>query len=301
MSKTAEMVSILSPVYNEADHLDEMIASVQAQSHRQFELIVVDDGSSDASSDKVRAAQEQDPRIKSISGGKRGKVESFNEAFRRSSGDTIVLLAGDDLLPPDSLLRRARSIDEARRRGAEMVALYARLRTFSENPKYDGLIIPRRPGKGGRSGGTLALSRPLAERIFPIPSHLVAEDVWIASLAESLAETLIELPDIVLHYRIHAGNSNPRHQDFEGMNSAMHQRLLVYAMLAASPDLAIPNRHRLRFAAMAEIEEARYSGDTVRVLSQRGAPIVDRVRAASMSNATLFGLRNRLFRLLSGW
>ncbi|MGO4276532.1 glycosyltransferase family 2 protein, partial [Paenibacillus sp. TAF58] len=57
-------VSILSPVHNEEMHLAEMIESVLAQSHADFELLIVDDGSVDRTVEVARSFEGRDSRVR---------------------------------------------------------------------------------------------------------------------------------------------------------------------------------------------------------------------------------------------
>lgn len=298
---TAPLVSVLSPVFNESEHLEEMIESVLAQSHRDLELIIVDDGSTDDTVAKAKAASARDPRVRVIDEGKLGKVGAFNRAFVESRGQMIVLLGGDDVLPSDSIAVRATAVLGARTAEKPRVAAFARLVTFSEDPKFDGQVIPRDPKRGARSGGTIAMSRELADEAFPIPSTLVAEDLWVGGIADAIADVHRDIPDIVLRYRIHAGNSNPRGQSFPKMTESMHTRMIAYRLLSEirKPDLA--DKDRQRFATLADVEDKRYSGSLLGVLTHRTASWGTRLRAASMATPWLFSLRTRLFKLLSGW
>lgn len=300
-SDHAVLVSILSPVYNESAHIEEMINSVLAQSHTALELIIVDDGSTDDTVEIACRAGARDDRVKVIDEGKLGKVRAFNRAFEESEGEVIVLMGGDDVMPSDSIATRAAAVQNAKSAGADRVAAFARLRTFSMNPKFDGQVIPRSNRHGARSGGTLAMSRELAVVAFPIPEDLVAEDLWVGGIASAVADAVAEVPDVVLHYRIHEGNSNPRNQDFTSMTRSMHARMLAYHLLAEQPPTAIPARHRERFAMLANLEEKRFAGDLLGVLMQKRASMPDRLRTASMTVPLLFRLRSLLFKLFSGW
>lgn len=297
----APLVSILSPVFNESKHLEEMIDSVLAQSHAELELILVDDGSTDDTVAIARAAAERDGRVRVISDGKLGKIGAFNRAFAESEGEVIILLGGDDVLPSDSVAVRARAVMEARSGGVTRVAVFARLVTFSEDRKFDGQVIPRDAARGARSGGTIAMSRELAAQAFPIPDSLVAEDLWIGGVADAAAEAHRDLADIVLRYRIHPGNSNPRGQSFPLMTESMHSRMRAYRLLAGTDRIDIPEDHRRRFAVMADVEDERYAGKLWPVLTHRGASMGTRLRAVSMTTPWLFALRTRLFKLFSGW
>lgn len=298
---SAPLVSILSPVFNESAHLEEMIESVLAQSYGALELILVDDGSTDDTVAKAEAASARDPRVRVIAEGKLGKVGAFNRAFAASRGDVILLLGGDDVLPIESVSVRAAAVLAARTTAAPRVAAFARLVTYSEDPKFDGQIIPRNPERGARSGGTIAMSRELADAAFPIPTTLVAEDLWVGGIADAVADAHRDIPDIVLRYRIHAGNSNPRGQGFPRMTESMHARMNAYRLLAETQQVELSDADRQRFATLADVEDKRYAGALLGVLTHRGASWGTRLRAASMTSPWLFAVRTRLFKLFSGW
>lgn len=299
--RSAPLVSILSPVFNESEHLEEMIDSVLAQSYRSIELIIVDDGSTDDTVAKATQSSERDARVRVIAEGKLGKVAAFNRAYTESRGEVIILMGGDDVMPADSIRVRAEAVLEATSGTTPRVAAFARLVTFSDNLKFDGQVIPRDSSKGARSGGTIALSRELARLAFPVPETLVAEDLWIGGIADALADIHRDLPDVVLRYRIHAGNSNPRNQPFAVMTESMNARMRAYRLLAEQKDFEFSPDDRRRFTAIADVEDKRHAGDLLGVLVHRQASWGTRLRAASMTSAFLFSLRTRLFKLFSGW
>jgi glycosyltransferase involved in cell wall biosynthesis len=212
-------ISILSAVYNEAAHIGEMVQSVLSQSEIGWELLFVDDGSTDNSVDVIRRFAGEDCRIRLVSHGvKLGKVSAFNKAFAESKGDVIVLLAGDDRLPPDSLSIRYRAMAAVGHDSP--AAAFFKIRTFSKFRKFDGMVLPR--GKSSsRSGGSIAMNRTLAEILFPIEESLVSEDIWLGAASVDLASSIIQKSDVVLEYRIHDGNSNPRNRPFDEMTESI--------------------------------------------------------------------------------
>jgi len=292
-------MSILSPAYNESEHLVAMIASVQAQTYSDFELLMVDDGSSDRTGAIMDQFSANDPRIVKVGDSRRmGKVAAFNLAFEHSEGDFVMLLAGDDLIPPDSIEMRMKSLldhDPATR-----VVAFHRLRTFSEDKKFDGMVIPK-AGRGNRSGGTLVMSRSLAELVFPIDPSLVSEDLWVGTLAESLAEAVIEDQSVVLSYRIHSGNSHPRQQDFATMNDSMHARYKVYECILENERFELADEDRRRLGALARLEDRRYRGRLWQVARLTELPILVRLRALSSATPILFSIRSKFYRFFSGW
>ncbi|HEX4352735.1 MAG TPA: glycosyltransferase family 2 protein, partial [Polyangiales bacterium] len=78
-------VSVLMPVYNPGRFLAEAIESVLAQTHSAFELIAIDDASTDGSADVLRAFAERDPRVKVFRQPQNlGIVAARNRAFREA-------------------------------------------------------------------------------------------------------------------------------------------------------------------------------------------------------------------------
>lgn len=95
-------VSILTPCFNHEKYIKYFIQSILEQSFENFELIVVDDCSSD---DSIKEIQKfQDPRIKLIKHDfNQGINGALNTAFENSSGDYIVFCASDDMLEKNAL------------------------------------------------------------------------------------------------------------------------------------------------------------------------------------------------------
>lgn len=98
------IVSIITPTFNHEKYIEECIQSVLAQTIGEWEMIIIDDGSTDNTPDVVR--QFHDPRIRSLVREHRGinrLVENYNEALGLSRGEYIVILEGDDFIPANRL------------------------------------------------------------------------------------------------------------------------------------------------------------------------------------------------------
>ena len=291
-------ISILSPVYNEADHVTEMIASVDAQSHRDWELVFVDDGSTDDTVPLLQEHAAHDSRIRLVSHGvKLGKSAAFNLAFAHSTGEVIVLLAGDDRLPPMSLERRAK-VMEGLRPGERRLAAY-KLRSFSQDPRFDGMVLPKGPEAVSFSGGVLTMARSLADTLFPIDESLPSEDIWLGYAAPAVASRLVRDPSIVLEYRIHAGNSNPRQATFTTMSRKMSERHEAWRLLLES-QLPLGEPARAHLAALWRAEQSRRSRRYLRLVRTEGLGVAERLSLLAMAHPALYAVRLRFYRLLSG-
>lgn len=95
------LVSVILPTYNRAHLIAESILSVLAQTYKNFELIVVDDGSTD-NTDAV-IAQFSDSRIRYIQQPNRGRSNARNHALSLARGELITFLDSDDLYLPEKI------------------------------------------------------------------------------------------------------------------------------------------------------------------------------------------------------
>ena len=100
------LVSIITPCYNAGRFVAETIESVLGQTWPDWEMIVVDDGSSDASADIVARFAERDSRIRLIRQANAGTACARNAAMRQARGRYIALLDADDVWEPEFLERQ---------------------------------------------------------------------------------------------------------------------------------------------------------------------------------------------------
>jgi teichuronic acid biosynthesis glycosyltransferase TuaG len=104
---TAPRVSVVMPVYNAARFLASALASVQAQSFTDWELIAVDDGSTDPSGRILADLAAQEPRLRPLStGGNQGAGVARNLGLDAARGRFVAFLDADDLWHPEKLARQ---------------------------------------------------------------------------------------------------------------------------------------------------------------------------------------------------
>lgn len=99
----AETVSIILPVYNGAEHLDSCIQSVLNQTHTDWELIIVDDGSTDETSHIINRWAKKENKIRTFYQTNAGVSTARNRAFTHSRGKYVTMLDADDELIPSAL------------------------------------------------------------------------------------------------------------------------------------------------------------------------------------------------------
>ena len=95
------MISVVIPLYNKAKTVACTLATVQAQTYSDYEIVVIDDGSTDGSADVVRSIN--DSRIRLFSQPNAGVSAARNRGIEESRGDFVAFLDADDEWKPDYL------------------------------------------------------------------------------------------------------------------------------------------------------------------------------------------------------
>ena len=121
-------VSVLVSSYNYAHYLGKALDSVLAQSYAQFELIVVDDGSTDHSLALARAVALRDGRVRVLThadGGNHGLAATMRLGLAHCRGEYVAFLESDDIWHADCLRER---VETVRRTGADIASTRQRFR-----------------------------------------------------------------------------------------------------------------------------------------------------------------------------
>lgn len=101
-------IDIITPAYNAARSIGETVASVRAQTHSDWRMLIVDDGSSDATADV--AAGFADDRVQLIRRPHAGVSAARNAGLAALDADAVLFLDADDSLAPDALASLARTL-----------------------------------------------------------------------------------------------------------------------------------------------------------------------------------------------
>lgn len=101
--RMGSVLSVVVPIYNVAPYLRECLGSVANQTHRDLEVIMVDDGSTDDSAALAADFAAQDPRFQLVSQENRGLGAARNTGVRHASGAYLMFMDSDDVLPAYAL------------------------------------------------------------------------------------------------------------------------------------------------------------------------------------------------------
>jgi len=112
-SPTDVLVSVVIPAFDAEAWIDETIRSVRAQTHSALEIIIVDDGSRDATVELARRHAAADPRIRIIEQANAGVAAARNTGWRSASADLIAFVDADDLWAVTKIERQVEALARA--------------------------------------------------------------------------------------------------------------------------------------------------------------------------------------------
>lgn len=97
------MISIIVPVYNVEEYLDECLDSIQSQTYKDLEVILVNDGSTDGSKEICEKYCQRDIRFRLINQTNQGQSVARNRGMKQSTGELITFVDSDDVIKEDML------------------------------------------------------------------------------------------------------------------------------------------------------------------------------------------------------
>ncbi|MDB5708258.1 MAG: polysaccharide deacetylase, partial [Sphingomonas bacterium] len=101
-------VTVMIPAFNEATVIERAVRGVLASANVQIEVIVIDDGSTDGTSDVIRAAFADEPRVRLLTLENGGKARALNEGLALATGEIVIALDADTQFEPATIARLAR-------------------------------------------------------------------------------------------------------------------------------------------------------------------------------------------------
>ena len=162
-------VSVVIPLYQTERYVLEAVGSVLAQTMRDFEVIVVDDGSTDAGPDLVRGLG--DPRVRVVRQDNRGLAGARNTGVREARADYIALLDSDDLWAPTKLEKLVARLDADRRIGV----VFSESALIDDDGKDIGLV--QRPARRAIDAAHVFCRNPVGNGSAPILRRAALDDI----------------------------------------------------------------------------------------------------------------------------
>lgn len=205
------LISVIIPTYNRADYIVEAVESALAQSYAPSELIVIDDGSTDATAAILAPYAD---RLTYVRQDNQGIGAARNHGVARSAGEFIAFLDSDDLWLPDKLRWQM----DAFRQTPDLDAVYGHAEQFV-SPELDAASAARLRHLAGKIqpapiACALLIRREAFDRVGPFdPALRIGVDMdWYARLCERGVKTLM-LEQTLYRRRLHRSNLNLTHAD----------------------------------------------------------------------------------------
>jgi len=107
-----QLISVIIPVYNKEEHLAQSIESVLSQTYPHFELLLINDGSTDTSAEICKEYQAKDDRIHCFFQENKGVSAARNLGIKQAKGEWIYFLDADDFIDPNCLEETALYFDK---------------------------------------------------------------------------------------------------------------------------------------------------------------------------------------------
>ena len=231
------MVAVVVPCYNHARFVTRAIESVFSQTYRQIELVVIDDGSTDGSTEIVRRALADSPfSCRFVARENRGATATINEAISLSSAPFINVLNSDDWFSDDRITLMVEYVVASGAHWGFSETAYVDDRDRPLDPRLDkraGTLsavagaasvhatvgFSFLGGNAAISSGNLFFSRDLFQRIGPFGSLRYNHDWEFALRAVRAAEPKF-VPAPTYYYRLHDSNTISGAIGDGGMNEA---------------------------------------------------------------------------------
>jgi hypothetical protein len=211
----AATVSVITAAHNAAKYLPAALQSVLSQNYQDFELIIVDDGSTDETPYILKRFALRDPRIRYVRQQKSGASHARNTALALATGQFVAVMDSDDICYPQRLELQVAYLQEHK----ECVCLGAAVEfidewgaafyTESRPVDHDAIVQRLLRGEGGVIRQPVVTMRREAimevggyEQRFPVVEDL---DLF---LRLSEVGRVANLPEVLLGYRQHAKSTN---------------------------------------------------------------------------------------------
>lgn len=254
-------VSVVTPCYNAAAHLQRSIGSVQAQGFADWELVVVDDGSKDDSWAVLEAMAAQDGRIRPLRQANAGAAAARNRGLAAARGHYVAFLDADDTWAPDFLGTMVAALDADPGAGVA----YCGWQNLGLDEARSKPYVPPDYESGDKVDTMLggcpwpihgALSRLALVRAAggfdEGLSSCMDYDLW---LRLATGHRVLRVPNVLAFYHHHGGEQITRNRTRLAMNHWRAQR----NYLTAHPDAAAHlGRRRLRELTAGELLHRGY-------------------------------------------
>ncbi|NET06155.1 MAG: glycosyltransferase [Merismopedia sp. SIO2A8] len=226
-------ISVIIPAYNASKTILETIQSIQAQTFSDFELIVINDGSTDGTLDLL--SQITDPRLKVFSYDNGGLPVARNRGIIQSSGEFISFIDADDLWKPDKLELQLEALKQHPEAGVayswtafineKSEFLYAWEPLFFDGDVYSQLLVRNFIS----SGSNILVRRELIESVGEFDPSLKSVEDWDYYLRLAARCPFVLVPKYQILYRRSSQSMTSKVEVMEKANLIVIERAFQMA------------------------------------------------------------------------
>jgi glycosyltransferase involved in cell wall biosynthesis len=233
------LITVGLPVYNAMPFLPETVESLLAQSYSDFELLIINDGSTDDSLEYLKALR--DPRVRLVCQDNRGLTSTLNTMLHEAETPWLVRHDADDIAYPDRLAKTVEYIQ----RYPEAGMFYSHAEYYQQGRSFGSFRTTAAPPeviRGYVRAGyfpaichpavTLNVKKTLLLGGYRFDLHIEDADLWWRM---ALSHDLRLIPDKTVGCRINEGSTSSRNLETQAINALYVQYLLLSHLWGLSP------------------------------------------------------------------
>jgi len=234
-------ISVVLPVYNAEAFVRQAVVSILAQTFTNFELIAVNDGSTDGSGKILRELAAQDSRVVLLDRPNGGLVSVLNEGIQQARAPLIARMDADDVAMPERFaLQYARMTAEPKLgvlgsfiRIIDEAGRFVRIGDYPVTPEATARFLEHGPPVAHPSVMVRKEALMKAGGYRAVFSHCEDYDLWLR--ISELGYAIANLPKPLLNYRVHSVSVSALHREAQEMGAIM-ARLAHRCRKAGLPD-----------------------------------------------------------------
>jgi len=203
-------ISVLLPVYNASRYLERAVRSLFAQTFSDFEILALNDASTDDSLTILNRLAQSDARLKVIDAPKRGMSGQLNEGLKLAQSEFIARMDSDDVASPDRLSKQVEALDARTDVGLiagayELIDDRDRPIAALKQPKdHDALVEIMLTGRNPICHPLVMYRKSVIDRVGGYDASMYPSDDLDLWLRMSEVTKLAALDDVLLKYRQHS-------------------------------------------------------------------------------------------------
>lgn len=305
----APAISVVIPARNAARYLAAALESLAAQTFVDFEIVAVDNGSTDRTAEILHRWAEREPRLRLLSVARPGLAAALNHGIEAARAPLIARLDADDIALPERLMRQALVFAEQPELGllgsaVDLIDRRGRKIGERHHPLSDGELRRFQRDGSGFVQSTVMFRRDAYDRAGGYRRGLNCAEDYDLWLRMSEVTVIANLPEILVRYRIHRASMSSR-LTLRLALTATCVRAAQQARLRGEPEPFVAGVPKLRRAHELLEMPAEASRRTLRLDARRDRfhlcylsfPMPSRLKEAVRRAALALGLKPFYLRL----